>query len=93
VKKNIQIESPLKEQRKIMITAQRIADEYERELIYYAKYKSGLVSDYLKLVLCLLCVPLLTLLVFIASLFIVVGMWFMWFKDFIKALTSKNNFI
>ena len=29
----------------------------------------------------------------IASLFIVVGMWFMWFKDFIKALTSKNNFI
>ncbi len=76
-----------------MITAQRIADEYERELIYYAKYKSGLVSDYLKLVLCLLCVPLLTLLVFIASLFIVVGMWFMWFKDFIKALTSKNNFI
>ncbi len=93
MKKNIQIESPLKEQRKIMITAQRIADEYERELIYYAKYKSGLVSDYLKLVLCLLCVPLLTLLVFIASLFIVVGMWFMWFKDFIKALTSKNNFI
>jgi len=76
-----------------MITAQRIADEYEREFIYYAKHKSGLVSDYLKLVLCLLCVPLLTLLVFIASLFIVVGMWFMWFKDFIKALTSKNNFI
>jgi hypothetical protein len=93
VKKNIQIEFPLKEQRKIMITAQRIADEYERDMIYYAKYKSGLVSDYLKLVLCLLCVPLLTLLVFIASLFIVVGMWFMWFKDFIKALTSKNNFI
>ena len=76
-----------------MITAQRIADEYERDMIYYAKYKSGLVSDYLKLVLCLLCVPLLTVLVFTASLFTVVGMWFMWLNDFIKALTSKNNFI
>ena len=93
MKKNIQIESPLKEQRKIMIVAQSIADEYERDMIYYAKYKSGLVSNYLKLVLCLLCVPLLTILVFISSLFVVVGMWLMWFKDFIKALTSRNNFI
>ena len=93
MKKKIQIESPLKEQRKIMITAQRIADEYEREMIYYAKHNSGLVSNYLKLVLCLLCVPLLTILVFITSLFVVVGMWFIWFKDFIKALISKNNFI
>ena len=93
MKKKIQIESPLKEQRNIMITAQRIADEYEGDLVYYVKHKSGLASDYLKLVLCLVCVPLLTVLVFIASLFVVVGMWFMWFKDFIKAVTSRNNFI
>ena len=72
-----------------MIIANDLASEYERDMIYYAKYKSGLVSDYLKLVLCLFCVPLLTMLVFFASFAVVVGMWFMWLRDVIKVFIGK----
>ena len=72
-----------------MIIANDLANEYERDMIYYAKYKSGLGSDYLKLVLCLFCVPLLTMLVFFASFAVVVGMWFMWLRDVIKVFIGK----
>ena len=72
-----------------MVIANDVANEYERDMIYYAKYKSRLGSDYLKLVLCLFCVPLLTMLVFFASLAVGVGTWFLWLSDVIKVFIGK----
>ena len=82
------VQLPPKKQQKTYVTGESMVSEWESEMVHYVKQESGLVSGYLKLVLCLMCVPLLTLLVFLASLMAVFGMWVMWLKDLGQELTQ-----
>ena len=78
-------QSPLKNQREIVSNGEQTRLELESEMVRYVKQELGPASEYLRLLLLLMFVPLLTIVVFLSSLMVVVGMWVMWLSHWVLA--------
>tara|TARA_A100000164_G_C21600599_1_gene627322 strand:- start:386 stop:646 length:261 start_codon:yes stop_codon:yes gene_type:complete len=68
--------NPLLEQRKIMITGKKVLYEMIDELD--DNPKSTMLGEYGALCVALFMIPFLTIVLFLATLTLVVGMWFQW---------------
>ena len=73
--------NPFLEQRKLMLTGKKVLHEMIEELD--DSPKSTMLGEYGALCIALFVIPFLTLLLFLATFGLVVGMWFDWLLNWI----------
>ena len=78
---------PPKKRRQIYVSGERILSEWESEMVHYVKQESGRGSEFLRLLLFLMFVPLLTSIMFLSLLMVGFAMLGIYVKDLLAELT------